>query len=271
MELKQETVNQLLKKHEGNSLGSAAWEEVLASLCRIQEVLPDAVLVRGTASGLDHDRVLTDLGARFDAVLAELEAVAGWETARVRRPMLILGSLDGIETGVRQLRRSQPLETTTLRVGEHEVRVPTLPEALRIKAFLSLDRNATRDYLDLAALASFMGMGPAGEALDSMDDLYPQKSGDPWAVRTQLIKQLADPRPYDLDTIDLAEYKGVRPPFDRWEHVVATCATLSDHLVFRFTAELTADPGAQAARNDLDAWRAARERGERPAVPPYQG
>jgi len=96
-----------------------AWDEVLASLCRLQTVLPDAVVVGGTASALyarhrfsfDHDHVLPDLRERFDAVLEELEAVAGWETARVRRPVLILGSLDGVETGVRQLRRAHPLET----------------------------------------------------------------------------------------------------------------------------------------------------------------
>ena len=249
-----------------------AWEEVLASLCRLQQVLPSAVVVGGTASAIhaahrismDHDHVLTDLRERFDAVLAELEAVVGWQTARIRRPNLILGSLDGIETGVRQLRRAQPLETTTMRVGQHDVRLPTLPEVLRIKAFLCLDRNATRDYLDLAALASHMGNDAAGAALASMDLLYPQSNGDPWAVRTQLVKQLADPRPYDLDTVDLAEYKGVRPPFDRWSHVAEVCAALSDHLLHQFAAELSADPGALAARADLDAWREARAHGEMP-------
>jgi len=213
---------------------------------------------------MDHDHVPTDLRERFDAVLAELEAVVGWQTARIRRPNLILGSLDGIETGVRQLRRAQPLETTTMRVGQHDVRLPTLPEVLRIKAFLCLDRNATRDYLDLAALASHMGNDAAGAALASMDILYPQSNGDPWAVRTQLVKQLADPRPYDLDAVDLAEYKGVRPPFDRWSHVAGVCAALSDHLIHQFAAELSADPGAQATRADLDAWHEARARGERP-------
>jgi len=77
---------------------SEAWEQVLASLCRLQKVLPDAVLVGGTASALyaghrfsfDHDHVLPDLRERFDAILAELESVAGWETARVKRPILIL-------------------------------------------------------------------------------------------------------------------------------------------------------------------------------------
>ena len=158
-----------------------------------------------------------------------------------------------------------------MRVGEHEVRLPTLPEMLRIKAFLCLDRNATRDYLDLTALTSHMGIDEASEALASMDTLYPQSNGDPWAVRTQLVKQLADPRPYDLDTVDLAEYKGVRPPFDCWSHVAEICAGLSNHLLHRFAAELSADPDAQTTRADIDAWREAHARGEAPPIPKLPG
>ena len=89
------------------------WEWVLASAAHLQRILPDAVLVVGSASAVyaEHclstnaDHVLIDLQQRFDRVLAELESVAGWKTARVTRPIQILGSLDGIETGVRQLIR----------------------------------------------------------------------------------------------------------------------------------------------------------------------
>jgi len=251
-----------------------AWDEVLASLCRLQTVLPDAVVVGGTASALyarhrfsfDHDHVLPDLRERFDAVLEELEAVAGWETARVRRPVLILGSLDGVETGVRQLRRTHPLETAVMRVGSHDVTLPTLAEVLRIKAFLCLERNATRDYLDLAALASHIGIEAAGEALWRMDELYPQKNGDVWAVRTQLVMQLAAPPPYDLDSVDLAEYKGVKPPFDRWSHVAEICGTLSDWLLNACVVALRGDASSsgQRARTRIDGWREARAAGETP-------
>ena len=51
---------------------------------------------------------MTGLKPRFDAVLAGLESAAGWKTARIKRPVQILGSLDGIETGVRQLIRAAP-------------------------------------------------------------------------------------------------------------------------------------------------------------------
>jgi hypothetical protein len=54
-----------------------------------------------------------------------LAPAAGWQTARVQRPVAILGRLDGVMTGVRQLRRAVPLETETI-AG---LRVPTLAAA----------------------------------------------------------------------------------------------------------------------------------------------
>ncbi|MFB3905146.1 MAG: hypothetical protein ACE15E_16980 [Acidobacteriota bacterium] len=104
---------------------------------------------------------LTDLRERFDAVLTELESVAGWRTARIRRPVQILGSLDGIETGVPQPIRDEPLETTQVECFGQRVTVPTQAEMLRIKAVLILSRNATRDYLDSAALPDHIGDDPS--------------------------------------------------------------------------------------------------------------
>jgi hypothetical protein len=243
---------------------SELWEEVLSSLCRLQGILPDAVLVGGTASALyaghrfsfDHDHILPDLRLRFDGVLEELESVIGWKTARINRPNLILGSLDGVETGVRQLRRTAPLETTEISVAGHPVRLPTEAELIRIKAFLCLDRNAVRDYLDLAALAGHVGIDAAITALESMDGLYPQKNGDPWVVRSQLVKQLADPRPRDLEGDDLSEYKGVKPPLNRWSEVVAICGALSARLLKALSTRLDADPAPEAkvARAGIEAW-----------------
>jgi hypothetical protein len=261
---------------EQSETNGEAWERVLASLCRLQSLLPEAVLAGGTAAAIytghrfsfDHDHVLPDLRERFDSVLADLEAVAGWETARVQRPILILGSLDGVQTGVRQLRRSRPLETTVMRVGQHEVTLPTLPEVLRIKAFLCLERNATRDYLDVAALASHMGIEAASEALWAMDELYRQKNDDPWAVRTQLVMQLAAPPPYDLQGDDLSQYKGVRAPFDHWSHVADVCGKLSDRLLTACMQELHTDAStaAQEAQARIDTWREARAVGETPPL-----
>ena len=51
--------------------------------------------------------------------------------------MQILGNLDGIETGIRQLIRHEPLETKVLEVGGQKLTVPTEAEILRIKANLT--------------------------------------------------------------------------------------------------------------------------------------
>ena len=131
------------------------WDALLSSAARLQEIVPNTVLVGGTAAAIhaghrvsiDHDHVHNDLRTHFAEVLADLESVAGWKTARMARPVMILGKLDGIETGIRQQIRKTPLETETLQVGAAHLRIPTAAETLRIKGILILKRNATRDYV----------------------------------------------------------------------------------------------------------------------------
>lgn len=206
------------------------WEEVLSSAARLQRILPDAVLVGGSASAVyaghrmsvDADHVLTDLRYRFDEILAELESVAGWKTARVQRPVQILGNLDGIDTGVRQLIRDEPLETTKIEVCGQRLTVPTMAEILRIKGVLILKRNATRDYLDFVALANAMSGDGVADALRSFDHLYPQPNGE--SALQQLQIQLANPLPFDLDAVKLGEYKHLDARWHDWETVKAACA-----------------------------------------------
>ena len=180
----------------------------------------------------DADHVVGDLRRRFEEVLAQIESVAGWRTARVAQPVMILGSLDGIETGVRQLIREDPLETTTLTTdGGMALTIPTAGEILRVKGVLILRRNATRDYLDFAALADRLG-DEAFAALATFDTLYPQESGE--SSLQQLQAQLAKAMPYDLDDTDLTEYKELAPKWQDWAAVEAVCARVAtgtfDHV-----------------------------------------
>jgi len=161
--------------------------------------------------------------------LTELESVAGWETARVRRPVQILGSLDGIETGIRQLIRDQPLDTAQIERFGQPLTVPTVAEMLRIKAVLILKRNAARDYLDFAALANCMGDDEAISALRSFDSIYPQPNGE--SALQQLQIQLSLPLPYDLDAVNLAEYKHLETQWHDWSAVQAACAAFAT-LIF---------------------------------------
>lgn len=142
--------------------------------------------------------------------------------------VLIPGSLDGIETGVRQMIREQPLETQEVAIGGVRLMVPTEEELLRIKAVLILRLNATRDYLDFAALSERIGPVRVMEALAQLDRLYPQ-SNDESALQ-QLQVQLTNPMPYDLENTDLKEYRKLHPNWHDWAHVKDFCANIAVDL-----------------------------------------
>lgn len=211
----------------------ADWERVLSAAAHVQEIVPDAILVGGSGAALyaqhrysaDDDHVVADLKPRFDQVLADLESVAGWRTNRVKRPVQILGSLDGVETGIRNQIRVSPLETTTIETAGGRITVPTLEEMLRIKAWLTLTRNATRDYLDVAALSEGLGREHAQIALEPMDVLYPQASGQ--SPRQQLARQLAEPKPFDLAQDEsLTQYRFLDQRWSDWGYVKGVCLDL---------------------------------------------
>jgi len=210
---------------------------VLESASRLQELVPDAVLVGGSAAALyaghrdsyDHDHVLGDLADRFDLVLDALESEGEWVTNRVWPGKLILGQLGDIEAGVRQLIRARPLETTriTLDAGR-SLRVPTAAETLRIKGFLIVRRNQTRDYLDVAALAHRYGVGPSAAVLARLDDYYADQHGAGRGVAAQVARQLADPRPKDESvTRQLGSYRNLDPRWADWAEVRAFCRELA--------------------------------------------
>ncbi|MGH3260634.1 MAG: hypothetical protein ACRDNS_01425 [Trebonia sp.] len=211
---------------------------VLESAARLQAVVPDAVLVGGSAAALwashrtsfDHDHVLADLKARFDAVLEAVEATRGWVTNRVAPGKIILGELGDIESGVRQLIRSRPLEVAEVELPSGQrLRVPTPEETLRIKGYLVVRRNQVRDYLDVAALSDRYGIPRSGQVLAAIDKYYADQRG-PGAegVATQLARQLADPRPADQRTIgQLGSYKGLDARWASWENVTGVCRSLA--------------------------------------------
>src|ERR1700722_4295221 len=177
---------------------------VLESAARLQEVVPDAVLVGGSAAALwashrtsfDHDHVLQNLSDRFDAVLEAIEATDGWVTNRVTPGKIILGELGDIESGVRQLIRSRPLEVAEVELPSGQVlRVPTPDETPRIKGYLIVRRNQVRDYLDVAGLSFLRGTAPAADALRPIYAFYSDQRGpESEGVATQLARQLADPK-----------------------------------------------------------------------------
>lgn len=199
------------------------WERVLTAASHLQQILPGTVLVGGTAASVyaghrrsgDADHTMDDLREHFDEVLQILEQVVGWKTARIKRPVFILGSLNGIETGIRDMIRSAPLKTVRVSTPRGPITLPTRAEILRIKGALILKRNASRDYIGFIALADHLGTKRTAAAMLKMDDLYPQPNGE--SALRQLIVQLANPKPFDRDQTDIATYKGIVVRYDSWE------------------------------------------------------
>lgn len=198
------------------------WERLLSAERHLQALVPDAVLVGGTAASLhahhrvslDGDHVLSDLKDRFDDVLARLESAAGWQTARIQRPVLILGTLEGVQTGIRQLRRTVPLETEVI----EGLRVPTLAEMARIKAWLLTTRFTVRDYLDTVVLLERLGTDAAAPAFDRFDEIYRQDNGASPLV--EVVERLAEATPMDAQQVDVATYRHLVAPWNDWRHVV---------------------------------------------------
>ncbi len=214
---------------------------VLESASRLQQMVPDAVLVGGSAAALyaghrdsyDHDHVLVDLQDRFDVVLEALESEGDWATNRVVPGKIILGQLGDIEAGVRQMIRTRPLETTQVTLPSGRVlTVPTAEETLRIKGFLIVRRNQTRDYLDVAALSDRYGIHEAAGVLARIDDYYADQHGGGRGIAAQLARQLADPRPKDSSvTGQLDAYRNLTARWTDWGEVRSVCRQLAAEML----------------------------------------
>ena len=216
---------------------------VLESAARLQEVVPDAVLVGGSAAALwanhrfsyDHDHVLQDLSDRFDAVLEAIEATDGWVTNRVTPRKIILGELGDIESGVRQLIRNRLLEVTEVELPSgHVLRVPTPDETLRIKGYLIVRRNQVRDYLDVAALSDRYGIAHAADVLRHIDTYYSDQRGP----ESEAV--LRPSSPGNLQTLgqltlvrsaQLGRYRGLDARWTDWGNVTDVCRSLAVEMV----------------------------------------
>lgn len=197
----------------------------------------------GHRDSFDHDHVLSDLSERYLEVLEAVEATDGWVTS-VRAsspPLTILGRLGGVEAGLRQLRRTRPLEVEQVRLdADNVVTVPTPAEILRVKAYLVVLRNQVRDYLDVVALAQRYGNPAAVEVLSGIDDYYVDRSGEPDSVLTSLVQRLSDPNPRDtVVTSQLPAYRRLDPRWHDWSAVVQACQELADGLLAAVEEEQT--------------------------------
>lgn len=224
-----------MKKAQKKSGHIPEWEKLISAQALFQSHFPECVLTGGTAAALhvghrvsiDADYVLPDLKKRFAEILKKVEEEAGWITKRLEPPVLILGHFKGVRTGIRQLIRKTPLETTIVR----GLKIPTQEEILRIKAYLIVRRNTTRDFIDFVALFDHLGVRKSLDALQSLDRLYPQE-GDA-SMAQQLAVQLAEPKPWDLSKTNLAHYKALAPPYTDWNEIKRRAHTASQKIILQ--------------------------------------
>ncbi|HXU29207.1 MAG TPA: hypothetical protein VN851_01405 [Thermoanaerobaculia bacterium] len=138
---------------------------------------------------------------------------------------------EGILTGIRQLRRVRPLETQDV-AG---LRIPTLAEMARIKAWLLVTRITTRDYLDTVVLFERLGQEGTRRALADLDEIYPQENGA--SVLAELVERLGAAQPIDAARIELSGYRGLLPPWNDWHYLAergrAWAQTLSSMILKR--------------------------------------
>nr|WP_090341272.1 MMPL family transporter [Mycolicibacterium malmesburyense]CRL71054.1 putative RND superfamily drug exporter [Mycolicibacterium malmesburyense] len=111
-------------------------------------------------------------------------------------------ALDALETASEcehaVMERLSPMETTNVQLPTGDrLQIPTGAETLRLKGYLIMCRNTTRDYAEFADLVDCMDTRTAAEVLSTMDRYYSGSQSRKQWVATQLVRRLADPQPSD--------------------------------------------------------------------------
>lgn len=217
------------KKANLSSAEQKEWNEIIIAGIKAQELIKGSIAVGGTATALyaghrisrDTDHLLMSLKENFDAVLEKLSQSPEWKLARTKKPVLILGSINDVEVGFRQSRRTKPIDTTAIETFFGKLVVPTLDELIGMKAYLAYSRNATRDYLDFAALSECVGQDEVLASLLKLDDRYGELQTA--SVSLEVAKTLAKAEPFDLEEMDLSNYKALVSEWQDWRKIEKIC------------------------------------------------
>lgn len=95
------------------------------------------------------------------------------------------------------LSRLTPMETNQVKLPTgQKCAIPTGDEVLRMRGLLLMNRNQTRDYTEFARLIADMEPRQAARILVGIDRHYCVQSNSR-GVSSQLVRQLADPKPGD--------------------------------------------------------------------------
>jgi RND superfamily putative drug exporter len=140
----------------------------------------------------------------------------------------LLVALDALEaeadTDQPSFERRSPVETTHVQLPTGDrLQIPTGAETLRLKGYLIMCRNSSRDYAEFAELVDAMEAETAAIVLAGMDRYYCCQSPKRQWIATQLVRRLADPHPSDLDD------DGWHEPDAKtdWEEITHRCLSVA--------------------------------------------
>ena len=104
-----------------------------------------------------------------------------------------------IDKAAPRYERSSPVETTNVQLPTGDrLLIPTGAETLRLKGYLIMCRNSSRDYAEFAGMVDTVEPETAAEVLAGMDRYYCSQPPRRQWIATQLVRRLADPHPSDF-------------------------------------------------------------------------
>ncbi|OHV05965.1 MMPL family transporter [Mycobacterium talmoniae] len=233
---------------------SADLRMVVKSAAKLKELVPDAICVtdplalQGCARTDLSQRVAPQLDAPTQTLTAVATAPApagtrklvGWPyrngAGRALRPVhpvtmwrgRLSVALDALATDTEAVNpafeRRSPLETTNVQLPTGDrLQVPTGAETLRLKGYLIMCRNSSRDYIEFAELVDAMEPETAAVVLAGIDRYYCGQPAKRQWIATQLVRRLADPHPADIDDEPSADPDSGAD----WEEVRQRCLSVA--------------------------------------------
>jgi heme transporter len=120
--------------------------------------------------------------------------------------------------------RRSPVETTNVQLPTGDrLLIPTGAEALRLKGYLIMCRNSSRDYAEFADMVDTLEPETAAVVLAGMDRYYCCQPPKQQWIATQLVRRLADPHPSDFTDDQWSEPDAKAD----WEEVRQRCLSVA--------------------------------------------
>jgi heme transporter len=136
-------------------------------------------------------------------------------------------AIDALETETAErptYERRSPVETAHVQLPTGDrLLVPTGAEALRLKGYLIMCRNTSRDYAEFADMVDTVEPATAAVVLAGMDSYYGCQPPRQHWMASQLVRRLADPHPCDL-----TDDRSSQPEAGAdWENVRQRCLSVA--------------------------------------------